>query len=42
MTQPIDRRAFMNRVTGAGTALIVSLAGPLTRRVPGANERVRP
>jgi predicted dehydrogenase len=41
MGQPLDRRAFMQRAAGTSTALSISLAGPLTRRVLGANERVR-
>ena len=41
MTRPIDRRAFMHRATGAGAAVSLSLAGPLTRNVLGANDRVR-
>jgi predicted dehydrogenase len=41
MSQPIDRRAFMNRAAGAGAAVSMSLAGPLTRNVLGANDRVR-
>jgi predicted dehydrogenase len=41
MSQPIDRRAFMHRAAGTGAAVSMSLAGPLTRRVLGANERVR-
>jgi predicted dehydrogenase len=41
MTLPIDRRVFMRRAAGAGAAVSVSLAGPLTRRALGANERVR-
>jgi predicted dehydrogenase len=41
MTRPIDRRGFMQRATGAGAAISLSLAGPLTRQVLGANERVR-
>jgi predicted dehydrogenase len=31
----------MKRAAGAGTALSISLAGPLTRKVLGANDRVR-
>jgi len=41
MSEPIDRRAFMNRAAGAGAAISISLAGPLTRQVQGANDRVR-
>ena len=41
MTRPIDRRAFVQQATGAGAALSLSLAGPLTRNVLGANDRVR-
>jgi predicted dehydrogenase len=41
MTRPIDRRAFIHRATGAGAAVSLSLAGPLTRNVLGANDRVR-
>ncbi|HVO12033.1 MAG TPA: Gfo/Idh/MocA family oxidoreductase [Vicinamibacteria bacterium] len=41
MSLPIDRRTFMRRGTGAGAAISLSLAGPLTRNVLGANERVR-
>jgi predicted dehydrogenase len=41
MSRPIDRRAFMHRATGAGAAFSLSLAGPSTRRVLGANDRVR-
>ena len=41
MSQPIDRRAFMNRAAGAGAAVSLSLAGPSTRQVMGANDRVR-
>jgi len=41
MTRPIDRRDFMHRATGAGAAVSLSLAGPLTRNVLGANDRVR-
>jgi predicted dehydrogenase len=41
MSSPIDRRVFMKRAAGAGTALSISMAGPLTRRALGANERVR-
>jgi predicted dehydrogenase len=39
MTQPIDRRVFIQRA--AGTTLSLSMAGPLTRRALGANDRVR-
>lgn len=41
MSSPIDRRVFMKRAAGAGTALSVSMAGPLTRKALGANDRVR-
>jgi len=41
MGRPIDRRDFMHRATGAGAAVSLSLAGPLTRQVLGANDRVR-
>jgi predicted dehydrogenase len=41
MSSPIDRRVFMKRAAGAGTALSISMAGPLTRKALGANERVR-
>ena len=41
MSQPIDRRAFMHRAAGASAVVSMSLAGPLTRRVLGANDRVR-
>ena len=41
MSEPIDRRAFMHRAAGAGAAVSISLAGPLTRQVQGANDRVR-
>jgi predicted dehydrogenase len=41
MSMPIDRRVFMKRAAGAGTALSISMAGPLTRKALGANERVR-
>jgi predicted dehydrogenase len=41
MSLPIDRRGFMRRAAGAGATLSISLAGPLTRRALGANERVR-
>jgi predicted dehydrogenase len=41
MSRPIDRRAFINRATGATAAVSMSLAGPLTRNVLGANDRVR-
>ena len=41
MTRPVDRRDFMHRATGAGAAVSLSLAGPLTRKVLGANDRVR-
>ncbi len=38
---PIDRRAFIRGAAGAGATLSISMAGPLTRRAFGANERVR-
>ncbi len=41
MSLPIDRRGFMRRAAGAGATLSISLAGPLTRKALGANERVR-
>jgi len=41
MSRPIDRRDFMHRATGAGAAISLSLAGPSTRQVLGANDRVR-
>ena len=41
MSRPIDRRAFVQRATSAGAAVSLSLAGPLTRNVLGANDRVR-
>jgi predicted dehydrogenase len=41
MSLPIDRRVFMKRAAGASTALSISMAGPLTRRALGANDRVR-
>jgi predicted dehydrogenase len=41
MSQAIDRRAFMHRAAGAGAAVSLSMAGPLTRNVLGANDRVR-
>ena len=41
MSRPIDRRDFMHRATGAGAAISLSLAGPSTRKVLGANDRVR-
>ena len=41
MSQPIDRRAFMHRAAGASAVVSMSLAGPLTRKVLGANDRVR-
>lgn len=41
MSQPIDRRSFMHRAAGAGAVASMSLAGPLTRQVLGANDRVR-
>jgi len=41
MSLPIDRRAFMQRAAGASAALSISLAGPLTRKALGANDRVR-
>jgi predicted dehydrogenase len=40
MSQPIDRRDFMHRAAGAA-AVSMSMAGPLTRKALGANERVR-
>jgi predicted dehydrogenase len=41
MSRPIDRRDFMHRASGAGVVASLSLAGPSTRRVLGANDRVR-
>jgi len=41
MSRTIDRRAFVQRATSAGAAVSLSLAGPLTRNVLGANDRVR-
>jgi len=41
MSQPLDRRAFMHRAAGASAVVSMSLAGPLTRKVLGANDRVR-
>ncbi|HXK08391.1 MAG TPA: Gfo/Idh/MocA family oxidoreductase [Vicinamibacteria bacterium] len=41
MSEPIDRRGFMQRAVGAGAAVSMSFAGPLTRSVQGANDRVR-
>jgi predicted dehydrogenase len=41
MSSSIDRRGFVKRATGAGAAVSLSLAGPLTRSVLGANDRVR-
>ena len=41
MSLPIDRRSFMHRAAGASAAVSMSLAGPLTRGVLGANDRVR-
>jgi predicted dehydrogenase len=41
MSQPIDRRVFMRRAAGAGATVSMSLAGPLTRKALGANDRVR-
>ena len=41
MTLPIDRRAFIRRAAGASATLSMSMAGPLTRKVLGANDRVR-
>jgi len=41
MSHPIDRRAFMHRAAGASAVVSMSLAGPLTRKVLGANDRVR-
>ena len=41
MSQPIDRRAFMHRAAGAGAVVSMSMAGPLTRKALGANDRVR-
>jgi predicted dehydrogenase len=41
MGQPIDRRVFLKRSAGVSTAVSLSMAGPLTRRVLGANDRVR-
>ncbi len=41
MTLPIDRRVFMKRAAGASAALSISMAGPLTRKALGANDRVR-
>jgi predicted dehydrogenase len=41
MSRPIDRRSFMQRAAGASAALSVSMAGPLTRKALGANDRVR-
>ena len=41
MSPPIDRRVFMHRAAGAGTVVSISMAGPLTRKVRGANDRVR-
>jgi predicted dehydrogenase len=41
MSQPIDRRAFMHRAAGASAVVSMSLAGPLTRKALGANDRVR-
>jgi predicted dehydrogenase len=41
MSQPIDRRAFMHRAAGVSAVVSLSMAGPLTRRALGANDRVR-
>jgi predicted dehydrogenase len=41
MSEPLDRRSFMQRAAGMSAAASLSLAGPLTRRVLGANDRVR-
>jgi predicted dehydrogenase len=41
MSSPIDRRVFMKRAAGAGVTLSISMAGPLTRKALGANDRVR-
>jgi predicted dehydrogenase len=41
MGSPIDRRVFMKRAAGAGATLSISMAGPLTRKALGANDRVR-
>ena len=41
MSSPIDRRVFMKRAAGAGAALSISMAGPLTKKALGANDRVR-
>ena len=41
MSSPIDRRVFMKRAAGAGATLSISMAGPLTRKALGANDRVR-
>jgi predicted dehydrogenase len=41
MSQPIDRRAFMHRAAGASAVVSMSMAGPLTRKALGANDRVR-
>jgi predicted dehydrogenase len=41
MSQPIDRRAFIKRSAGASAAVSMSMAGPLTRKALGANDRVR-
>jgi predicted dehydrogenase len=41
MSRPMDRRSFMQRAAGAGAAVSLSMAGPVTRRALGANDRVR-
>jgi predicted dehydrogenase len=41
MSSPIDRRVFMKRAAGAGATVSMSMAGPLTRKALGANDRVR-
>jgi predicted dehydrogenase len=41
MSQMIDRRGFIRRSAGISAAASMSMAGPLTRRALGANDRVR-
>ncbi len=41
MSSSIDRRVFMKRAAGAGATLSISMAGPLTKKALGANDRVR-
>jgi predicted dehydrogenase len=41
MSHEIDRRAFIKRAAGTGATVSMAVAGPLTRTVLGANDRVR-